>query len=174
MIRTIYGNHKRYKEVYFDPYPGKYFTGDGCKRDEDGFYRITGRVDDIVNFSGHRIGTAEVEDAINSHSKVIESAVVGVNHTIKGQSICAFVIISDSKDNVEMLKKDINDQVCDHIGSIARPQNIHLISGLPKTRSVKIMRRILRKIAEGEKNNFGNTSTLIDSSEVDKILAGLN
>lgn len=174
MIRTTFGNHKRYKEVYFDPYPGKYFTGDGCKRDEGGFYRITGRVDDVINVSGHRIGTAEVEDAINSHSKVIESAVVGVNHTIKGQSICAFVITSNSKNKIEMLKKEINDQVCDHIGSIARPQNIHLVSGLPKTRSGKIMRRILRKIAEGEKNNFGDTSTLIDSSVVDKILTELN
>ena len=174
MIRTTYGNHKRYKEVYFDPYPGKYFTGDGCKRDQDGFYRITGRVDDVINVSGHRIGTAEVEDAINSHSEVIESAVVGINHSIKGQGICAFVIISESKDNMEVLKKEINDEVCDHIGAIARPEYIHFVSGLPKTRSGKIMRRILRKIAEGEKTNFGDTSTLIDSTIIYKILTELN
>ena len=174
MIRTTYGNHKRYKEVYFDPYPGKYFTGDGCKRDQDGFYRITGRVDDVINVSGHRIGTAEIEDALNSHAKVIESAVVGINHSIKGQGICAFIIINQAKYSAHLLKKEIEAQVVDHIGSIARPENIYYVSGLPKTRSGKIMRRILRKIAEGEKINFGDTSTLIDSTVIDKILIELN
>ena len=174
MIRTTYGDHKRYKEVYFDPYPGKYFTGDGCKRDKDGFYRITGRVDDVINVSGHRIGTAEVEDAINSHANVIESAVVGVNHSIKGQGVCAFVIIGNTETLADILKKEIEAQVCDHIGAIARPECIYIVSGLPKTRSGKIMRRILRKIAEGEKSNFGDTSTLIDSSVVDNILLELN
>ena len=171
MIRTTYGDHKRCKEVYFSTYPGKYFTGDGCKRDADGFYKITGRVDDVINISGHRIGTAEVEDAINTHAAVVESAVVGFPHPIKGQGIYAFVI-ADQTRITDQLKKEIQAEVCDHIGAIARLEQIQLVKGLPKTRSGKIMRRILRKIASGETENFGDTSTLLDPSVVQQIVSG--
>ena len=169
IIRTTYGDHSRCKEVYFSTYPGKYFTGDGCKRDVDGFYRITGRVDDVINISGHRIGTAEVEDAINSHPSVIESAVVGFPHPIKGQGIYAFVI-AESGIIYEQIIDEIQAEICDHIGAIARLEKIQIVAGLPKTRSGKIMRRILRKIASGEKSNFGDTSTLLDPSVVERIL----
>ena len=169
IIRTTYGDHKRCKEVYFSTYPGKYFTGDGCKRDADGFYRITGRVDDVINISGHRIGTAEVEDAINAHPSVIESAVVGFPHPIKGQGIYAFVIADDAV-IPEQIIDDIQAQICDHIGAIARLEKIQIVAGLPKTRSGKIMRRILRKIASGEKSNFGDTSTLLDPTVIERIL----
>ncbi|MDA9003742.1 acetate--CoA ligase [Flavobacteriales bacterium] len=171
MIRTTYGDHKRCKEVYFSTYPGKYFTGDGCKRDADGFYKITGRVDDVINISGHRIGTAEVEDAINTHAAVVESAVVGFPHPIKGQGIYAFVI-ADQTRITDQLKEQIQAEVCDHIGAIARLEQIQLVKGLPKTRSGKIMRRILRKIASGETENFGDTSTLLDPSVVQQIVSG--
>ena len=171
MIRTTYGDHKRCKEVYFSTYPGKYFTGDGCKRDADGFYKITGRVDDVINISGHRIGTAEVEDAINTHAAVVESAVVGFPHPIKGQGIYAFVI-ADQTRITDQLKKQIQAEVCDHIGAIARLEQIQVVKGLPKTRSGKIMRRILRKIASGETENFGDTSTLLDPSVVHQIVSG--
>ena len=171
MIRTTYGDHKRCKEVYFSTYPGKYFTGDGCKRDADGFYKITGRVDDVINISGHRIGTAEVEDAINTHAAVVESAVVGFPHPIKGQGIYAFVI-ADQTHITDQLKEQIQVEVCDHIGAIARLEQIQLVKGLPKTRSGKIMRRILRKIASGETENFGDTSTLLDPTVVHQIVSG--
>jgi len=171
MIRTTYGDHKRCKEVYFSSYPGKYFTGDGCKRDADGFYKITGRVDDVINISGHRIGTAEVEDAINTHAAVVESAVVGFPHLIKGQGIYAFVI-ADQTRITDQLKEEIQAEVCDHIGAIARLEQIQLVKGLPKTRSGKIMRRILRKIASGETENFGDTSTLLDPTVVHQIVSG--
>ena len=171
MIRTTYGDHKRCKDVYFSTYPGKYFTGDGCKRDADGFYKITGRVDDVINISGHRIGTAEVEDAINTHAAVVESAVVGFPHPIKGQGIYAFVI-ADQTRITEQLKEQIQAEVCDHIGAIARLEQIQLVKGLPKTRSGKIMRRILRKIASGETENFGDTSTLLDPTVVHQIVSG--
>ena len=171
MIRTTYGDHKRCKEVYFSTYPGKYFTGDGCKRDADGFYKITGRVDDVINISGHRIGTAEVEDAINTHAAVVESAVVGFPHHIKGQGNFAFVI-ADQTRITDQLKEEIQAEVCDHIGAIARLEQIQLVKGLPKTRSGKIMRRILRKIASGETENFGDTSTLLDPSVVQQIVSG--
>ena len=174
MIRTTYGDHNRCKEVYFSAYPGKYFTGDGCKRDADGFYRITGRVDDIINVSGHRIGTAEVEDAINQHEEVVESAVVGFPHSIKGQGIYAFVILSKNEFNPNDLCSQIHELVKKHIGPIARPEQIQFVSGLPKTRSGKIMRRILRKIASGEINNFGDTSTLLDPEVVDAIVDSRN
>lgn len=174
IIRTTYGDHNRCKEVYFSAYPGKYFTGDGCKRDEDGFYRITGRVDDVINVSGHRIGTAEVEDAINTHHLVVESAVVGFPHPIKGQGIYAFVITSDLNGSSELIKSEIIVEICDHIGAIAKPEQIQFVKGLPKTRSGKIMRRILRKIASGEKENFGDTSTLLDPVVVQQIVEGLN
>jgi acetyl-CoA synthetase len=171
MIRTTYGDHKRCKDVYFSTYPGKYFTGDGCKRDADGFYKITGRVDDVINISGHRIGTAEVEDAINTHAAVVESAVVGFPHPIKGQGIYAFVI-ADQTRITDQLKEQIQVEVCDHIGAIARLEQIQLVKGLPKTRSGKIMRRILRKIASGETENFGDTSTLLDPTVVHQIVSG--
>ena len=167
MIRTTYGDHERCRQVYFSTYPGKYFTGDGCKRDEDGYYRITGRVDDVINVSGHRIGTAEVEDAINTSEMVIESAVVGFPHPIKGQGIFAFVIYNDN--NHENCISDIRAQVSKVIGPIAKPDQILLVDGLPKTRSGKIMRRILRKIASGEFSNMGDTSTLLDPSVVEHI-----
>ena len=174
MIRTTYGDHKRCKEVYFSAYPGKYFTGDGCKRDENGMYRITGRVDDVINVSGHRIGTAEVEDAINTHSAVVESAVVGFPHPIKGQAIYAFVITSDMLVSTQTIKAEIIAEISDQIGSIAKPNQIQFVKGLPKTRSGKIMRRILRKIASGEKEFFGDISTLLDPSVVQQILTHIN
>ena len=171
MIRTTYGDHKRCKEVYFSAYENKYFTGDGCTRDEDGFYRITGRVDDVINVSGHRIGTAEVEDAINTCDSVVESAVVGFPHEIKGQGIYAFVICDNSEGASE---SQIRDHVSKVIGPIAKPDSILLVDGLPKTRSGKIMRRILRKIAEGKFEEFGDTSTLIDPKVVEAICSKLN
>jgi len=174
MIRTTYGDHKRCKEVYFSAYPGKYFTGDGCKRDENGMYRITGRVDDVINVSGHRIGTAEVEDAINTHHAVVESAVVGFPHPIKGQAIYAFVITSDMLVPTQTIKAEIIAEISDQIGSIAKPNQIQFVKGLPKTRSGKIMRRILRKIASGEKEFFGDISTLLDPSVVQQILTHIN
>ena len=174
MIRTTYGDHKRCKEVYFSAYPGKYFTGDGCKRDENGMYRITGRVDDVINVSGHRIGTAEVEDAINTHHAVVESAVVGFPHPIKGQAIYAFVITSDMLVSTQTIKAEIIAEISDQIGSIAKPNQIQFVKGLPKTRSGKIMRRILRKIASGEKEFFGDISTLLDPTVVQQILTHIN
>ncbi|HVB03621.1 MAG TPA: acetate--CoA ligase [Chitinophagaceae bacterium] len=171
MIRTTFGDHDRCRKNYFEAYPGYYFTGDGCLRDEEGLYRITGRVDDVLNVSGHRIGTAEVENAINMHSDVVESAVVGFPHDIKGQGIYAFVISSRMKDP-ELTRKDIMETVARVIGPIARPDKIQFVSGLPKTRSGKIMRRILRKIAEGEVQNLGDTTTLLDPTVVDDIRKG--
>lgn len=171
ILRTTYGDHKRCKDVYFSAYPGKYFTGDGCKRDENGMYRITGRVDDVINVSGHRIGTAEVEDALNTHSSVVESAVVGFPHEIKGQGIYAYVICS-SEIEAEILRKELLNQIVKEIGPIAKPDKIQIVSGLPKTRSGKIMRRILRKIAEGDTSNLGDTSTLLDPTIVEEIKEG--
>jgi acetyl-CoA synthetase len=169
MARTIWGDHNRYRETYFSTYPGKYFTGDGAKRDSDGRYRITGRVDDVINVSGHRIGTAEVEDAINLHEKVIESAVVGMPHAIKGQGIFAYVICPEGIENTEALSSELNALITKEIGPIAKPDTVLVVSGLPKTRSGKIMRRILRKIAAGERDNFGDTSTLLNPEIVDEI-----
>jgi acetyl-CoA synthetase len=170
MIRTIYGDHKRCKNVYFSNYPGKYFTGDGCKRDQDGFYRITGRVDDVINVSGHRLGTAEVENGINEHPLVIESAVVGFPHDIKGQGIYAYIILDKNSISKNELTEQILETVVKEIGSIAKPDKIQFVEGLPKTRSGKIMRRILRKVAEGDILNLGDTSTLLDPSVVEGIL----
>ena len=172
MIRTIYGDHERCRQVYFSNYQDKYFTGDGCRRDENGFYRITGRVDDVINVSGHRIGTAEVEDAINTYEEVIESAVVGYPHEIKGQGIYAFIICNGEVENEEVLKAAVITQVTQIIGSIAKPDKIQVVSGLPKTRSGKIMRRILRKVASRDASNLGDISTLLDPSVVDKIKQG--
>jgi acetyl-CoA synthetase len=169
MIRTTYGDHERCRTTYFATYENLYFTGDGCLRDEDGYYRITGRVDDVMNISGHRIGTAEVENAINMHSGVIESAVVAYPHDIKGQGIYAYVIMDDATHDPSQIKKDISATVTKIIGAIARPDKIQIVSGLPKTRSGKIMRRILRKIAEGDVSNLGDTSTLLDPAVVEKI-----
>ncbi|MEO5500448.1 MAG: AMP-binding protein, partial [Ginsengibacter sp.] len=170
MIRTTYGDHERCRLNYFTAYPGMYFTGDGCLRDENGYYRITGRVDDVLNVSGHRIGTAEVESAINVQDSVVESAVVGYPHDIKGQGIYAFVILDGNISEEEATKK-INDSVNKEIGHLARPEKIQFVKGLPKTRSGKIMRRILRKIAEGEMHNLGDTSTLLDPDVVEHIKA---
>ena len=172
MIRTTYGDHARCKQAYFETYPGLYFTGDGCRRDENGFYRITGRVDDVMNISGHRIGTAEVESAINTHADVVESAVVGYPHDIKGQGIYAYVIVPSTTKDHETLRKEIILEVNKIIGPIAKPDKIQIVSGLPKTRSGKIMRRILRKVAEGETGNLGDTSTLLDPAIVDEIVKG--
>ena len=172
IIRTTYGDHERCRKAYFATYDGLYFTGDGCLRDEDGYYRITGRVDDVINVSGHRIGTAEVENAINMEADVIESAVVGYPHNIKGQSIYAYVILNKSTNDAEQVRKKITETVTEIIGSIAKPDKIQFVSSLPKTRSGKIMRRILRKIAEGETENLGDTSTLLDPSVVDEIIKG--
>ncbi|MGO4878166.1 acetate--CoA ligase [Pedobacter sp. AJM] len=170
MLRTTYGDHERCKQTYFSTYPNLYFTGDGCLRDEDGYYRITGRVDDVLNVSGHRIGTAEVENAINMHAGVVESAVVGYPHDVKGQGIYAFVINPEMHGEAELTKKDILQTVTRVIGAIAKPDKILFVSGLPKTRSGKIMRRILRKVAEGDTSNLGDTSTLLDPAVVDEII----
>jgi acetyl-CoA synthetase len=172
IIRTTYGDHERCKTNYFSAYKGYYFTGDGCHRDEHGFYRITGRVDDVLNVSGHRIGTAEVENAINMHAGVVESAVVGYPHDIKGQGIYAFVIYTGTHGDETLARQDITLTVSRIIGPIAKPDRIQFVSGLPKTRSGKIMRRILRKIAEGETENLGDTSTLLDPGVVDEIKRG--
>ncbi|MDB5020367.1 MAG: acetyl-CoA synthetase [Pedobacter sp.] len=173
ILRTTYGDHERCRQTYFSTYPNLYFTGDGCLRDEDGYYKITGRVDDVINVSGHRIGTAEVENAINMHTGVVESAVVGYPHDVKGQGIYAFVIYPNTHGDVELTKMDILKTVTRVIGAIAKPDKILFVTGLPKTRSGKIMRRILRKIAEGETTNLGDTTTLTDPAVVDEILAAL-
>ena len=171
-IRTTYGDHERCRTNYFATYENLYFTGDGAFRDENGYYRITGRVDDVLNVSGHRIGTAEVENAINMHTGVVESAVVGYPHDVKGQGIYAFVIYNGTHGDEELIRKDITATISRIIGPIAKPDKIQLVPGLPKTRSGKIMRRILRKIAEGELENIGDTSTLLDPSVVEDIKNG--
>ncbi len=172
MSRSLYGDHERFRQTYYNTYQNYYFTGDGARRDAEGYYRITGRVDDVINVSGHRIGTGEVEDAINGHASVVESAVVGYQHDIKGQGIFAFVIITQHEENLVQQIKDIVSKI---IGPFARPEKIIIVPGLPKTRSGKIMRRILRKIAEGDVSNLGDTSTLLDPGVVEEIkrLAGL-
>ncbi|MFZ9662146.1 MAG: AMP-binding protein, partial [Chitinophagaceae bacterium] len=172
ILRTTYGDHERCKTNYFSTYPGLYFTGDGCYRDENGYYRITGRVDDVLNVSGHRIGTAEVENAINMHAGVVESAVVGYPHDIKGQGIYAFVIYNGTHGDENLSRQDITLTVSRIIGAIAKPDKIQFVKGLPKTRSGKIMRRILRKIAEGETENLGDTTTLLDPGVVEDIKNG--
>ena len=172
ILRTTYGDHDRCRQTYFSTYAGLYFTGDGALRDEQGNYRITGRVDDVLNVSGHRIGTAEVENAINMHSGVVESAVVGYPHDIKGQGIYAYVICGHMHDDESHMRADILRTVSRLIGPIAKPDKIQFVSGLPKTRSGKIMRRILRKIAEGETGNLGDTTTLLDPAVVKDIAKG--
>lgn len=170
MIRTTYGDHERCRTTYFSHYDGYYFTGDGAKRDENGMYRIIGRVDDVINVSGHRFGTAEIENAINSNKHVVESAVVGYPHPVKGQGIYAYVVCEKQPENEEVARAEIVETVVEEIGKIAKPEKIQLVSGLPKTRSGKIMRRILRKIAEGEPDKLGDTSTLLDPAVVDEIV----
>ena len=170
MMTTVYGQHQRFKEIYFSTYPGLYFTGDGCKRDEDGYYWITGRVDDVINVSGHRIGTAEVESALASHPSVTEAAVVGFPHQIKGQGIYAYVTLKVGEEYTDELKKGLLTHVRKVIGPIATPDVIHWAPGLPKTRSGKIMRRILRKIAEGESDKIGDTTTLADPTVVKNLV----
>ncbi len=172
MLRTTYGDHERCRQTYFSSFKGYYFTGDGVKRDEDGYYRILGRVDDVINVSGHRMGTAEVENAINEHPKVIESAVVGYPHDIKGQGIYAYVICDMEGRSEENLSNEIRETVIKIIGPIAKPDKIQIVPGLPKTRSGKIMRRILRKIASGDHSNMGDTSTLLNPEVVEQIRDG--
>ena len=169
-MRSVYGDHQRFIDTYFKTYPGMYFTGDGARRDQDGDYWITGRVDDVINVSGHRLGTAEVESALNTHPKVVETAVVGFPHDIKGQGIYAFVTLHKGEQPSEELKKELTQEVRKHIGAIASPDAIQWAPGLPKTRSGKIMRRILRKIAAGEIENLGDTSTLAEPNVVEKLL----
>jgi len=170
-MRTVYGDHQRFIDTYFKTYPGKYFTGDGCRRDADGYYWITGRVDDVINVSGHRMGTAEVESALVAHPKVAEAAVVGYPHNIKGQGIYAYVMLNAGETPTEELRKELIGWVRKEIGPIASPDLIQFAPGLPKTRSGKIMRRILRKIAEDEFGSLGDTSTLADPAVVDDLIA---
>ena len=170
-MRTVYGDHQRFIDTYFKTYPGKYFTGDGCRRDEDGYYWITGRVDDVINVAGHRLGTAEVESALVAHPKVSEAAVVGYPHDIKGQGIYAYVTLMVGEKPTEDLRKELVGWVRKEIGPIASPDLIQFAPGLPKTRSGKIMRRILRKIAEDEYGNLGDTSTLADPAVVDDLVS---
>lgn len=174
MARSIWGDHQRFKETYFSTFPGKYFTGDGALRDEVGYYRITGRVDDVIIVSGHNLGTAPIEDAINEHPAVAESAIVGYPHDIKGNALYGYITLKESGEgrDRENLKREINEHIASHIGPIAKLDKIQFVSGLPKTRSGKIMRRILRKIAEGDMSNFGDTTTLLNPEIVDEISKG--
>jgi acetyl-CoA synthetase len=169
-MRTVYGDHERFVQTYFSTFVGKYFTGDGCRRDEDGYYWITGRVDDVINVSGHRMGTAEVESALVAHQKVAEAAVVGYPHDIKGQGIYAYVTLIEGEEPSEDLRKELTQWVRKEIGPIASPDLIQWAPGLPKTRSGKIMRRILRKIAANEHDQLGDTSTLADPGVVDDLV----
>jgi acetyl-CoA synthetase len=169
-MRTVYGDHDRFIDTYFKQYSGRYFSGDGCRRDEDGYYWITGRMDDVINVSGHRLGTAEVESALVLHQDVSEAAVVGYPHDIKGQGLYAFVTLNKGTEQNEQLENDLLAWVKKEIGSIAKPDFIQFTNGLPKTRSGKIMRRILRKISTNDYTNLGDTSTLADPSVVDELI----
>ena len=170
MARTIWGNHQRYKDTYFSAYDQKYFTGDGALRDENGHYRITGRVDDVIIVSGHNLGTAPIEDAINEHPMVAESAIVGYPHDIKGSALYGFVTLKNSQDLSDALKIEINQLISKQIGPIAKLDKIQFTTGLPKTRSGKIMRRILRKIASKDTSNLGDISTLLNPEVVETIM----
>jgi acetyl-CoA synthetase len=172
ILRTTYGDHERCRQTYFSTFPDLYFTGDGARRDKDGFYRIIGRVDDVINVSGHRLGTAEIESAINEHDNVVESAVVGYPHDIKGQGIYAYVILSHEVADQDAFIKEVRAVVTKEIGPIAKPDQIQIVPGLPKTRSGKIMRRILRKIAAGDTSNLGDVSTLLNPEVVEAIKNG--
>jgi acetyl-CoA synthetase len=169
-MRTVYGDHERFIETYFAQFPGRYFTGDGCRRDEDGYYWITGRVDDVLNISGHRMGTAEVESALVSHAAVAEAAVVGYPHEIKGQGIYVYVTLMEGIEPSDELRVELRNWVRKEIGPIASPDLLQWAPALPKTRSGKIMRRILRKIAENDYGNLGDTSTLADPSVVENLI----
>ena len=169
-IRTVYGDHQRLIDTYFSAYKGYYFTGDGARRDEDGYYWITGRVDDVLNVSGHRLGTAEIESALVLHTSISEAAVVGYQHDVKGQGIYAYVSLMAGKEGSDELVQELRDMVTQEIGPIAKPDLIHFAPGLPKTRSGKIMRRILRKIAANELDSLGDTSTLADPAVVDQLI----
>merc|ERR1712224_351150 len=173
MMRTVYGDHKRFMETYFSQFPGYYFTGDGCKRDKDGMYWLTGRMDDVINVSGHRIGTAEVESALVAYSQVAEAAVVGFPHEIKGEGIWCYVTLKEGEEYNADLKPQLKKQVREVIGAFAMPDEIHWAPGLPKTRSGKIMRRILRKLAlpDYQNQDLGDTSTLADPSVVEQLKA---
>ena len=170
-IRSVYGDHQRMLDTYFSIYNDIYFTGDGARRDEDGYYWITGRVDDVLNVSGHRLGTAEIESSLVLHPKVAEAAVVGFDHPIKGQGIYAFVTLMIGESFSDELNNELKQFVAKEIGAIAKPDLIQNAPGLPKTRSGKIMRRILRKIAEGDLSNLGDTTTLADPSVVDSLIS---
>ncbi len=172
-MRTVYGDHKRFIETYFKTFSGMYFSGDGVRRDEDGYYWITGRVDDVLNVSGHRMGTAEIESSLVAHDKVAEAAVVGYPHDIKGQGIYVYVSLNIGVEPSEALKKELKAWVRNDIGAIATPDLVQLTQGLPKTRSGKIMRRILRKIAAEEFDTLGDTSTLADPAVVDALIEGI-
>lgn len=169
-MRTLWGDHQRFIETYFSAYPGQYFTGDGCRRDEDGYYWITGRVDDVINTSGHRIGSAELESVLVAHEKVAEAAVVSSPHDIKGQGIYAFVTLTLEHEGDEELAEELRAHVAVHLSPIAKPDVIQFTPALPKTRSGKIMRRILRKIAAGEISDLGDTSTLADPHVVEELV----
>jgi acetyl-CoA synthetase len=170
-MRTVYGDHARFFQTYFSTYPGTYFTGDGCRRDDDGYYWITGRIDDVINVSGHRMGTAEIESALVLHHQVAEAAVVGMPHDIKGQGIYAYVTTTAGTEDSDALRTELIQWVRKEIGPIATPDVLQFAPALPKTRSGKIMRRILRKIAENDTSNLGDTSTLADPGVVDQLLA---
>ncbi len=172
MARTIWGNHQRYKETYFTAFKDKYFTGDGALRDEVGYYRITGRVDDVIIVSGHNLGTAPIEDAINEHPAVAESAIVGFPHDIKGNALYGYVMLKETGESRDRdnLQKEINQMITEHIGPIAKLDKIQFVTALPKTRSGKIMRRILRKIASKDTSNLGDTSTLLNPEVVEEII----
>jgi len=170
-MRTVYGDHARFFQTYFSTFPGKYFTGDGCRRDADGYYWITGRIDDVINVSGHRMGTAEIESALVLHHQVAEAAVVGMPHDIKGQGIYAYVTTTAGTQDSDELRAELVQWVRKEIGPIATPDVLQFAPALPKTRSGKIMRRILRKIAEGDVGNLGDTSTLADPGVVEDLLA---
>ena len=170
-MRTVYGDHERFIQTYFSNFPGRYFTGDGARRDEDGYYWITGRVDDVINVSGHRMGTAEVESALVAHDLVAEAAVVGYPHDIKGQGIYAYVTLTSGVEPTEELRAELSKWVRQEIGPIATPDLIQWAPGLPKTRSGKIMRRILRKVAENDYGSLGDTSTLAEPAVVDDLIS---
>jgi acetyl-CoA synthetase len=172
MMRTVYGDHDRFRDTYFSQFPGKYYTGDGARIDDDGDFILMGRLDDVINVSGHRMGTAEVESALVSHEKVAEAAVVGMPHEIKGEGIYAFVTLNLGVEATDALKKELINHVRKEIGPIATPDKIQWAPGLPKTRSGKIMRRILKKIAKNETSDLGDTSTLADPSVVENLIAG--
>jgi acetyl-CoA synthetase len=170
-MRSVFGDHQRFIDTYFSTYPGKYFTGDGCRRDADGYYWITGRVDDVINVSGHRLGTAEIESALVGHHAVAEAAVVGFPHEIKGQGVWAYVTLKADRSPDEALRAELVAWVRREIGPFAQPDVVQWAPGLPKTRSGKIMRRILRKVAEGDVDNLGDTTTLADPAVVDDLVA---